>query len=431
MSEGVWVALVLMLLLFLADVPIAFALILSTLSYFVISSDLPFIAVVQRLIGGLESVPLLCIPFFITAGVFMNYTGISRRLVSFAEVLTGHLPGGLAQVNVVLSTLMGGLSGSNLADAAMQSKILVPEMVKRGYSPAFSAAVTAASALITPIIPPGIALIIYGYVGNVSIGRLFLAGVVPGILTCGLMMVSVHVMSVRRGYRPSRPRRATAGEVLRSGRTALLALALPLIIIVGIRFGIFTPTEAGSVAVVYAFILGTLVYREMKRSELKKALIESVSATANIMLIIAAASGFSKVLTWERVPHVITEAVTGAVSGPAMFLLLVNLFLLILGMFLEGNAALIVLTPILIPVAKAFGVDPVHFGVVFIFNLSVGTITPPMGTVMFTTCSITGVKIEDFVREAVPFWLVLLVCLLVITYVPAVSLWLPRLVYGS
>lgn len=431
MSEGVWIALVVMLLLFLADVPIAFALIVSTLSYFVVAGDLPLIAVVQRLVGGLESVPLLCIPFFITAGVFMNYTGISRRLVAFAEVLTGHLPGGLAQVNVVLSTLMGGLSGSNLADAAMQSKILVPEMVKRGYSPAFSAAVTASSSLITPIIPPGIALIIYGYVGNVSIGRLFLAGVVPGVLTCLVLMVAVHVMSVRRGYRPSRPRRAGVGEVLRNGRTALLALALPLVIIVGIRFGMFTPTEAGSVAVVYAFVLGVLVYREMKRSELKKALVESVSATANVMLIIAAASGFSKVLTWERVPHVITEAVTGAVSGPTTFLLLVNVFLLILGMFLEGNAALIVLTPILIPVAKAFGVDPVHFGVVFIFNLSIGTITPPMGTVMFTTCSITGVKIDEFLRQAVPFWIALIVCLLIITYVPALSLWLPRLVYGN
>ena len=431
MSNGVWIALVVMFLLFLADVPIAFALILSTLSYFVISSDLPFIAVVQRLVGGLESVPLLCIPFFVTAGVFMNYTGISRRLVAFAEVLTGHLPGGLAQVNVVLSTLMGGLSGSNIADAAMQSKTLVPEMVKRGYSPAFSAAVTASSSLITPIIPPGIALIIYGYVGNVSIGRLFLAGLVPGILTCILLMACVHVMSVRRGYKPSRPRRAGAGEILRNGRTAILALALPLIIIAGIRLGIFTPTEAGSIAVVYAFVLGTLVYREMKRAEFKRALIESVTATANIMLIIAAASAFAKVLTWERVPHAITEGVTGVVSSGAMFLLLANLFLLVLGMFLEGNAALIVLTPLLIPVAKAFDVDPVHFGIIFIFNLSVGTITPPMGTVMFTTCSITGVKVDEFVREVVPFWMVLLVCLLIITYVPAISLWLPGIIYGG
>ena len=431
MSSGVWVALVVMLLLFLADVPISFALILSTLSYFVVSADLPLIAVVQRLVGGLESVPLLCIPFFIMAGVFMNHTGISRRLVAFAEVLTGHLPGGLAQVNVVLSTLMGGLSGSNIADAAMQSKILVPEMVKRGYSPAFSAAVTASSALITPIIPPGIALIVYGYVGNVSIGRLFLAGVVPGILTCILMMVCVHVMSVKRGYLPSRPRRAGLGEILRNARTGVLALALPLIIIMGIRFGVFTPTEAGSIAVVYAFVLGTFVYREMKRSEFKQALMESVAATASIMFILAAASGFSKVLTWERVPHVITEGVTGIVSSPAMFLLLANIFLLILGMFLEGNAALIVLTPILIPVAKAFGIDPIHFGIVFIFNLGVGTITPPMGTVMFTTCSITGVKVDEFVREAIPFWIVLLICLLIITYVPAISLWLPRLVYGG
>jgi tripartite ATP-independent transporter DctM subunit len=431
MSNGVWIALIVMFVLFLMDVPIAYSLIFSTLVYFVTSSDLPFIAAVQRLVGGLESVPLLCIPFFIMAGVFMNHTGISRRLVSFAEVLTGHLPGGLAQVNVVLSTLMGGLSGSNIADAAMQSKILVPEMVKRGYSPAFSAAVTAASALITPIIPPGIALIIFGYVANVSIGRLFLAGVVPGILTCVLMMVAVHIMSVRRGYQPARPQRAGAGEVFRSARTGMLALALPLIIIMGIRFGVFTPTEAGSIAVAYALVLGTLVYREMNVSQLKQALMESVASTANIMLIIAAASSFSKVLTWERVPHVVTEGVTGAVSGPGMFLLLVNVFLLVLGMFIEGNAALIVLTPLLVPVAEAFGVDPVHFGIIFIFNLSIGTVTPPMGTVMFTTCSITGVKVDAFVREAVPFWGVLLICLLIITYAPGVSLWLPRLIYGG
>jgi len=431
MSHGVWIALVVMLLLFLADVPISFALILSTLSYFVVSGDLPMIAAVQRLVGGLESVPLLCIPFFIMAGVFMNRTGISRRLVAFAEVLTGHLPGGLAQVNVVLSTLMGGLSGSNIADAAMQSKILVPEMVKRGYSPAFSTAVTAASALITPIIPPGIALIIYGYVGNVSIGRLFVAGVVPGVLTCVLMMVAVHIMSVRRGYLPSRPKRAAPREVLQNARTGVLALALPLVIIMGIRFGVFTPTEAGSIAVVYAFVLGTVVYREMKAAELKRALMESVAATANIMLIIAAAAGFAKILTWERVPHAVTEAVTGSVASPVMFLLLTNVLLLVLGMFLEGNAALIVLTPILVPVAKAFGIDPVHFGIIFIFNLGIGTITPPMGTVMFTTCSITKVGVDEFVREAIPFWIVLLICLVIITYVPAVSLWLPGLMFGG
>jgi tripartite ATP-independent transporter DctM subunit len=238
-------------------------------------------------------------------------------------------------------------------------------------------------------------------------------------------------MSVRRGYQPARPRRAAVGKVLRSARTGMLALALPLIIIMGIRFGVFTPTEAGSIAVVYAFVLGTVVYREMGRAELKRALMESVKSTANIMLIIAAASCFSKVLTWERVPHVVTEGVTGAVSSPAMFLLLANVFLLVLGMFLEGNAALIVLTPLLVPVAESFGIDPVHFGIIFIFNLSVGTVTPPMGTVMFTTCSITGVKVDAFVREAVPFWGVLLLCLLIITYVPGISLWLPELVYGG
>lgn len=430
MSPAVWVALGVMVVFFLLDIPVAFALIFSTISYFVLVGDLPFIAVVQRLVGGLESVPLLAIPFFITAGVFMNHTGISRRLVRFAEVLTGHLPGGLAQVSIVLSTLMGGLCGSNIADAAMEAKILVPEMVDRGYRPAFAAAVTAASSLITPIIPPGIALIIYGYIGNVSIGRLFLAGVVPGLLTCVFLMGSVHLLAIRRGYKPSRDRRAGIREIASSARSGITALVLPLIIIMGIRFGVFTPTEAGSIAIAYAIVLG-LAHRELTGAAFRRALIESVTATANIMLIIAAASGFAMILTWERVPHILTEAVTGAVSSPSIFLLFTNLFLLVLGMFIEGNAALIVLTPLLIPVAAAFGIDPVHFGIVFIFNLSVGTLTPPMGTVMFTTCSLTGVGIDAFVRESMPFYLTLLICLLIITYVPAISLWLPNLVYGG
>jgi tripartite ATP-independent transporter DctM subunit len=420
----------LLLVLLFINAPVFAAILGSSIFYFVANDSLSWMMVVQRTISGLESIPLLAVPFFVMAGVFMNYTGITSRMIRFAEVLTGHMPGGLAQTNVVLSTLMGGLSGSSLADAAMQSKILVPEMEKRGYGKAFSSAVTGASALITPIIPPGIALIIYGFVGNVSIGRLFLAGVVPGVMTCLFMMVVVHFISKRRGYLPIYEKRAGIREVFRAFREASWALFLPVVIVGGIRFGVFTPTEAGSIAILYALVLGTIVYREMTLKDLKTGLIETVTTTASIMLIIAAASSFAWILTWERVPQITANWVLTMVSSPGVFLLLINVFLLIVGMFIEGNAAMLVLIPIFMPMVQALGINDVHFGMVFIFNMAVGSLTPPMGTVMFTTCSITGAKIGDYIRESVPFYLVLLFCLLLITYIPQISLFLPNLLFN-
>jgi tripartite ATP-independent transporter DctM subunit len=420
----------LLLILLFINAPVFVAILGSSIFYFVANDALSWMMIVQRTISGLESIPLLAVPFFVMAGVFMNYTGITSRMIRFAEVLTGHLPGGLAQTNVVLSTLMGGLSGSSLADAAMQSKILVPEMEKRGYGKAFSSAVTGASALITPIIPPGIALIIYGFVGNVSIGRLFLAGVFPGIMTCLFMMVVVHFISKKRGYLPIYEKRAGAREVFRAFREASWALLLPVVIVGGIRFGVFTPTEAGSIAILYSLVLGTIVYREMTLRDLRTGLIETVTTTASIMLIIGAASAFAWILTWERVPQIAANWVLSVVSSPGMFLLLINIFLLIVGMFIEGNAAMLVLIPIFMPMVKGLGIDEVHFGLVFIFNMAVGSLTPPMGTVMFTTCSITGAKIGEYIRESVPFYLSLLFCLLLITYFPQISLFLPNLLFN-
>lgn len=419
-----------LLFLFIIGTPVAFCIFCSTLSYFLLHSNLPMIMLVQRLGGGLESVTLLAIPFFIMAGVFMNHSGISSRLLKFCEVLTGHMNGGLAQVNVALSTLMGGLSGSNIADAAMNSKLLVPQMVARGYSASFSAAVTAAGSLITPIIPPGIAMIIYGYVNNVSIGRLFLAGVVPGTLLCILMMILVSIISKKRGYLPIREKRASCKEVAMSAKDAVLALLLPIIIIGGIRMGVFTPTEAGAVAVIYALILGIFVYRNMDLKKLWLATRESALGAANVLLIICVAVAFSKFLTWERVPQALAEWMTTVVNNPLTFLMLVNIALLVLGMFLEGNAIMIVLAPLLAPIAHSYGIDPIHFGIVFIFNGAIGTITPPLGTVMFTTCSITEVPIEKFIKDVIPFWGLLVVELLLLTYIPAISTWLPNLVYG-
>ncbi|MDG2942701.1 TRAP transporter large permease [Exercitatus varius] len=418
-----------LLILFVIGTPVAFCIFCSTLSYFLMSHQ-PMVILIQRLAGGLESVTLLAIPFFIMAGVFMNHTGISERLLKFCEVLTGHMNGGLAQVNVALSTLMGGLSGSNIADAAMNSKLLVPQMVARGYSASFSAAVTAAGSLITPIIPPGIAMIIYGYVNNVSIGRLFLAGVVPGTLLCILMMILVSIISRKRGYLPIREKRASCKEVIISAKDAVLALLLPVIIIGGIRMGVFTPTEAGAVAVIYALILGMFIYRNMDAKKLWLATRESALGAANVLLIICVAVAFSKFLTWERVPQALASWMTTVVDSPLAFLMLVNVALLVLGMFLEGNAIMIVLAPLLAPIAHSYGIDPIHFGIVFIFNSAIGTITPPLGTVMFTTCSITEVPIEKFIKDVIPFWGLLLVELLLLTYIPTISTWLPNLVYG-
>ena len=411
------------------NVPIAIGLAASTLLYFIISNQLPIMIVAQRMIGAVESVPLLAIPFFVTLGTLMNYSGISKRVMNFAEILTGHMIGGLAQVNVLLSTLMGGLSASNLADAAMQSKILVPEMVRFGYSKEFSAAVTAASSLITPIIPPGIGLIVYGFIANVSIGKMFMAGIIPGILMCIAQMMAVHVVSKKRGYRPTREKRASLREVFVAFKDAAWALTLVIVIIGGVRAGVFTPTEAGAIAVAYTVIIGAFVYRDLKAKDIYKAIVEAVQSTGSIMLIIMAASAFAWVLTWEGVTHNITNLVVGITPNPYVFLLVINIFLLILGMLVEGSSAMIILIPLLLPTVKALGIDLIHFGIILILNLAIGTLTPPMGTILFVTSSLTGAKIDQMVRELVPFYVVLLVSLFLVTYVPAISLFLPNLLF--
>ncbi|WP_235041917.1 TRAP transporter large permease [Vreelandella profundi] len=416
-------------LLFLVGTPVAFALFFSTFLYFIVGADQPTMLLIQRLAGGLESVSLLAIPFFIMAGVFMNYSGITDRLLKLAELLTRRMHGGLAQANVLLSTFMGGLSGSNIADAAMNSKLLVPSMTAKGYPKPFSSAVTAASSLITSTIPPGIALIVYGYVNNVSIGRLFLAGVVPGVLMAISLMVLVSYLCRRNNYQPPERSKVSRHEWVSVTRAGIIALMLPLVVIGGIRIGVFTPTEAGAIAVLYALIVGVFVYKQMSVKSIALATNESLLASVNVLFIIAVASGFARFLTWEQIPQEIAMLLSSEVGSAIVFLLLANLLLLVLGMFLEGNAILIVLSPLLAPVAAQFGIDPVHFGIIFIINATIGTITPPLGTVMFTTCSITGVKVADFIRAVMPFWMVMVGILLLTTFVPAISLALPALVF--
>ncbi|WP_373895056.1 TRAP transporter large permease [Virgibacillus natechei] len=422
------IAMIIVLLLFIViNVPVAFAIIGSVAIYFLIADNFEGMVLVQRMISGLESVPLMAIIFFMASGILMNYTGITKRLLGFAEIITRPLPGALAQVNITLSVLMSGLSGSNIADASMQSKMLVPTMAEKGYDKGFATALTATASIITPIIPPGIALIMYGYVGNISIGDLFMAGILPGLILALLLMIYVHFYAKRNNLEIEKKDKATAKEFFFGLKDAILALLFPVIIIGGIRFGFFSATEAGAVAVLYALILGLFVYREMSLKNLKDAIIEAVHSGAGILIIIAAGTAFGWVLTLEQVPQMMTESITGLISSPVMFFIVILLFLLIIGMFIEGNVAIIILTPLFMPMLAEYGIDPVHFGIFFIITLSIGTITPPVGTIMFVTSSVTGIKVEQFVKASIPFMIILIIASLLLAFIPQISLLLPTL----
>jgi tripartite ATP-independent transporter DctM subunit len=414
---------------FALNLPVAFSLITATLTYFLfINTSMPVDLIFQRMISSAESFPLLAVPFFITAGAVMNYSGISSRLMDMAEVLSGHLRGGLAQVNVVLSTLMGGVSGSANADAAMESKILVPQMIKRGMSPAFSAAVTASSSVISPIIPPGIGLIIYAFIANASVGKMFIAGYVPGLMMCIALMITVSIVAKRRGYEPTRERRASFGEIFRQFRHSSWALFLPFGIILGLRFGMFTPTEAGAMTVVYSLIVGFFVYKELRIEHLPTIIVESVLGTAAVMLIICAASAFGYYMSWEQLPQKVTEHLLTITKNPMLLLLIINAFLLFIGMFIEGTASLIILTPLFVPALAALGIDPIHFGIVMVVNLTIGGVTPPFGTLMFLVCSILNIPLTDFIKEVIPFIIALIIVLFIITFIPGLVTFLPNLI---
>ena len=403
MSDILGLASIVMLVLLFLKVPVYLSILGGSLVYFLLNPNVNSIVFAQQAITGTESISLLAVPFFVCAGVFMNYTGVTKRIMDFCAVITGRMCGGLAQVNVLLSTLMGGLSGSNLADAAMEAKMLVPEMERNGFSKEFSSVVTAASAMITPLIPPGIAMILYGCIANVSIGKLFLSGLGVGSILCITMMILVRFVSKKRGYVPLRDTPITKAEFWAAFKPAILPLCLPIIIIGGIRIGIFTATEAGAVSIVYALILG-LFYREMHIRDLIQGLKETVCTTTSIMLIVSAACVFSWILTKERVPQMLTAYIVQVIDNKYMFLFIINIFLLLVGMFIEGNASMIILVPLLAPIAAQYGIDEIQFAMVYIFNNAIGALSPPMGTLMFVTCSITKCKTGAFIREAVPFY---------------------------
>ena len=380
----------------------------------------------QRIFTGMDSFPLMAVPFFVLAGELMNHGGTTRRLIDFANVLVGRIPGGLAHTNIVASMFFGGISGSAVADAAAMGSILVPGMVRKGYQPGFSAAVTAASSTVGPIIPPSIFMVIMGVTTGLSIGGLFAAGIIPGLLLGLSMMGLSYIMAIRRNY-PKESILFTLAVIWKEFLSAGPALLAPFIILGGILGGVFTATEAAAVAVLYAFLLGKFIYRELSYKRLVRIFVQSGTTTAVLLLIIGMANIFAWVLTQQQIPTKIATMLLALTDNPYLILLLINLFLIFIGMFLEGGAAIIILAPTLLAVITKVGIDPLHFGLVMVLNIVVGLLTPPLGVCLFVVSGVTGLDLSLVIRSVLPFLALEFGVLLLITYLPAVILFIPHL----
>ncbi|QEN09586.1 TRAP transporter large permease [Oceanispirochaeta crateris] len=413
------------------NMPIGFTIGISGAVFFLTNDIIPFSITVQRVVAQTQSIAFLAVPFFIFAGNLMNKTGITSRLLRFSSLLTRRMSGGLAQVNVVLSTMMGGVSGSAVADASMQARILGPDMIKKGYPRGYTAGITCLSSLITATIPPSLGLILYGFVGEVSIGKLFVAGIIPGFMMMVFLMTTVSITS--RIHKYDMPdlsvEKITIKEILLDLKDSIWALMFPVILIVGIRFGLFTPSEAGAFAVVYALIIGKFVYKELTWKKFQEALKDSFIDNGAIILIIALSGIFGYALSLENVPGMLGTALVGITTNPHMMLIIIVLFLAVAGMFIDSNVSVLLLTPIFLPVIKTMGVDPVHFGILMMTIVTMGCMTPPVGTALYTVCQILDAPLEDFIKETMPFYLAVVLLVIVLIFIPDVVMFLPNLIY--
>jgi tripartite ATP-independent transporter DctM subunit len=425
MSVELSVLIGLFVVLLMCGTPIAVAIGLPSAVY-VLMHDWPAALIMQRMFNGMDQFLLIAVPLFMLAGELMNAGGLTRRLVNFSQALVGHIRGSLAMVNLSTNMLMAGISGSAMADAAAIGSLLIPKMAERGYPAAFGAAVTAAGSIVGPIIPPSVVFILYAVIADTSVIDLFIAGILPGILIIGLQMTMARFIAGRRDF-PTEGRFALA-NVMRDGKAALSVLVLPVVIVGGIRAGVFTPIEGAAAAVAYAFVLG-FATRELRLADVGASALRVGQGIGEILLIVGAASILSFILVAEQVPQALAAAVLSWTQDPALVILLINVLILIVGMFLDGFAAIIIFVPMLLPLAKATGFDPIHFGVIIVTNIMIGIITPPVGLCLFITSKIAGVSLNDAVREIMPFIMVSVVALMIITYVPAVSLLLPRLLH--
>lgn len=407
------------------NVPIAASLGLAAIASIVVSKSVPLIVVGQKLFASIDSFPLMAIPFFMIAGNLMERGGISKRLITFANTMLGSFTGGLALVGILASMFFAAISGSSAATVAAIGSIMIPAMVRHGYSKEFATATQATAGFIGVIIPPSIPMVTFGVVTGTSIGGLFMAGFTPGILCGLLLMVVAYFVSKKNHYVGEK--KASLAEMFAAFKESILALLMPIIILGGIYGGIFTPTEAANVAVVYGLAIGLFVYRELNWADIPLILKDSAISSAMVMLIIATASVFGLILTREAIPAQIAELFLGLTSNPMMLLLLINLMLLVVGTFMETNAAIIILAPIFFPVTLQLGIDPVHFGIIMVANLAIGMITPPLGVNLFVACGISKLTIEQLVKANWKYLYISLVWLALITIFPSLSLWLPKL----
>jgi len=412
--------------LMLLSVPIGFAILGGCLIALLWLGGINLMVVPQMVFGGIDAFTLLAIPFFLLTGSLMTAGGMTERLLDFANALLGRFRGGLALSAVLSAALFGGISGSAVADTTALGRILIPAMVRAGYGPGFAASLLASANVVAPIIPPSIAFIVLGVLTNQSITVLFMAGVVPGILYSAVMLFLAWWLSVRAGYPTAE--RASAREVLHTLGRAAFALVLPLLILLGIRTGVFNVTECSGIAVLYALLVGVFVYRRITPRVFYRCLVSAARTTAIIMLVVGAARLFSWILAYESVPQAVADWMLATLSDPLLFLLLVNLLLLVVGMFLEANAAIVMLIPVLYPVALKLGIDPVHFSVIFALNLCIGLITPPVGLCLNIGCVIARIPLERGARDCLPFLAGALLVLAAITLVPGLSTWFPALV---
>lgn len=422
------VLLVLFVLMLVLRVPISFAIGLSTLATMLLSMDLlPAITTLaQRMVNGLNSFALLAIPFFVLSGVIMGQGGIARRLIDFAMAGMGMLPGGLALVNVVSCTLFGSISGSAVATTSAIGSFMIPQMESKGYDRSFATAVTTASATTGMVIPPSNILIVFAIAsGGVSISALFVAGYFPGLLTALALMLVCSGYAIKKGYPVVAP--PPISEFILRTLAALPPLLMIVLVMGGIIAGIFTATEAGAIAVVYSLFLAMVCYRQLRWSQLGGVLLKTAEVTAIVMMLIAVSSAMSWILAYENIPQTITEILLAISDNPIILLLIINLMLLLVGAFMDITPAVLVFTPILLPVAESLGMSPLHFGIMLVLNLSIGLCSPPVGSVLFVGCSVGKASIARVIPPLIPMYIAMFLVLMLVTYVPQISLWLPGL----
>ena len=417
-----------LLVLLIINVPIGVCLGLATMIVMLfVDGSPPLVLLARSVVTGADSFPLIAVPLFVLAGDLMQHGGMSRRLVAFAYALVGHIRAGLAYVNVLASVFFAAISGSSPATVAAIGSNLIPEMEKVGYKRPFSSALTASAGMIGVLIPPSIPFIIYGVTAEVSIGKLFLAGVIPGVLFAIMFMAIARYLIRNEEEVVNTKAELSAKQVSATLRESIWALIVPIIILGGIYGGVFTPTEAAAVAVVYALFIGVFVYKDLSLSDLPKVFSESALTSGTILILVIMATAFGRLITIEQVPADLAAWLTNVSDNPIIVLLLINLVLLLIGMFMETISSIIIMTPILLPVAQALGIDPILFGVIMTVNLAIGFCTPPLGVNLFVASSISGVSIERLTWAIMPFFAGMIVLLLAITYIPAISLTLPAM----